>query len=283
MYVSPRLRHRFQADPLFRRRLVFSLMGLFALLGWGSFLLCSSALTIQAVEIQGGGSIDPIEAKAAVFQLLDARENWRPWSPRHRWFLNKNSLETGLKARWFAEDVKVERSAGKNIVRLIVSEQRMNLYARTGQQYLEIDVNGVVRHELNNDERLRVVQRMTGRVSASDASMIILEFPYIQDPLAVGYRLAAPTTILRQSVRLATLLENARLRVRSMTHAAEASPTLTVSDSRGIQVYIDTTLPLEEQVRAWSEYEAARARKAKGVETAREFIDLRIPGRLYVK
>ena len=283
MHVAPRLRHRFQADPLFRRRLIFSLMALFAVVGWGGFLLCSSALTIRDVEIEGGGPIDSIEAKAAVFQLLDARAAWRPWSPRHRWFIDKAALEEGLKARWFAEAVQVERPTGKNIVRLIVSQQRINLYARTGLQYLEIDTNGVVRQELSTDDRIKIVQRLTGRATPTAHSMIVLEFPYIQEPVTVGYRLSTPVNIIRQSVTLGTLLEKAHIAIRSITHVSEFSPTLTVLDQNGIQVYVDTTISFEEQVQAWSEYIDARSRRLKGVEPAREFIDLRIPGRLYVK
>ena len=278
------IRHRFQLDPLFRRRAAFALLGLFTLLGWAGLVLSSSLLTIQRVEIEGGGKgISQIETTSAVFQLLDTRSAWRPWSPRHRWFVDIAALREGLKARWFAEDVQVERPAGKNIVRLIIREHPIALHVHTGDQYLEIDANGVVRRELTRDEQVHAAQRLTGTANIMATSTRVLEFPYLQDPVATGYRLGAPNSILRQAILLGNALEKTGIPFRAIVHQSEASPTLVVVHQNGIPAYIDTSISLQAQVEAWAEYLAARAAGTKGVEAAREFIDLRIPGRIYVK
>lgn len=276
-----RVRHRFNADPEFRRRFVLSALGLFSLIGWGGLLLCSDVLVIRRVEVEGGEHISTTEAKAAVFQLLDARSAWRPWSPRHRWFLDTKTLEEGLRTRWFAESVRVERSMGSNIVRLIVKEQRVGLVVRTAGQYVEVDANGIVRRELSNEERLQIVQRMTGRQIGT--MPMIVELPFIQDPLAIGYKLDIAVKDIRSWITIGSLLDDARIPFRYLTASDALLASLTLYDQNGVAVYLDTSTSLTSQINALAEYQTARQQKRRGIEAAREFIDLRIPGRLYLK
>lgn len=276
-----RLRHRFNADPEFRRRFVFATLGLFALVGWGALLLCGDTLTIRGVEITGGEHLQTIEAKTAVFQILDARPVWRPWSPRHRWFLDEAHLEEALRTRWFAEQVDVQRTPGSNIVRLIVKEQRVGLIVRTADQYVEVDANGVIRRELNNEERLETVQRMTGRRSAT--TPMIVELPFIQEPLAVGYKLGVALKDVRSFITLGALLETHHLFFRYLTASDALFASLTLYDQNGIAVYLDTSTSLESQINALALYVTARREQRKGIDTPKEFIDLRIPGRIYSK
>jgi hypothetical protein len=276
-----RVRHRFNADPEFRRRFVLTLLALFSVVGWGGLLITSDVLVIRGVEIEGGEHIQPTEAKAAVFQLLDARAEWRPWSPRHRWFFDEATLAEGLRTRWFAEQVQVERKPGSNIVRLIVKEQRVGLVVRTAEQYVEVDANGVVRRELDNEERLRIVQRMTGK-SVGTMPMIV-ELPFIQEPLAVGYRLSVSVPDVRRWIALGGLLDERQLPFRYLAASDALLAAYTLYDQNGVAIYLDTSTSLESQINALDAYVKARAQKRKGVEPAREFIDLRIPGRVYLK
>lgn len=276
-----RVRHRFNADPEFRRRFVLILLALFSLVGWGALLLCGDVLVVRGVEIEGGEHIQPIEAKTAVFQILDTRASWRPWSPRHRWFIDEANLEEGLRTRWFAEDVQVERNAGSNILRLIIKEQRVGLVVRTAEQYVEVDANGVVRRELTNEERLQIAQRMTGRRSAT--LPMVVELPFIQEPLAIGYKLGIATKDVRSWIALGSLLDKHHLPFRYLTATDALLASLTLYDEHGIAVYLDTSTSLESQINALASYTAARKLKRKGIEAPRESIDLRIPGRLYLK
>lgn len=281
MQPPSRVRHRFNADSEFRRRFVLTLLGLFSLMGWGALLLCSDVLVVRGVEITGGDHIESIEAKTATFQILDARSDWRPWSPRHRWFLDTATLEEGLRTRWFAEDVQVERSVGSNILRLIVKEQRVGLVVRTAEQYVEVDANGVVRRELSNEERLQIVQRMTGRRQGTVP--MVVELPFIQEPLAIGYKLGIATKDVRNWIALGVLLDKHHLSFRYLTATDTLLASLTLYDENGIAVYLDTSTSLESQINALASYATARKQKQKGIEAARESIDLRIPGRLYLK
>ncbi len=276
-----RVRHRFNADPEFRRRFVLTLLALFSLVGWGALLISSDTLVVRGVEIEGGEHISPIEAKTAVFQILDTREEWRPWSPRHRWFIDELRLEEGLRTRWFAEDVQVERTAGSSILRLIVKEQRVGLIVRTAGQYVEVDANGIVRRELTNEERLQIVQRMTGRQPGT--MPMVVELPFIQEPLAIGYKLGIATNDVRSWIALGSLLDTHQLPFRYLTAADALLASLTLYDENGIAVYLDTSTSLESQIKALASYTTARKQKRKGVEAARESIDLRIPGRVYLK
>lgn len=276
-----RLRHRFNVDPEFRRRFVFAVLGIFSLVGWGGLLLCSDVLTVREITIEGGGSITNAEAKAGVFHVLDTRAEWRPWSPRHRWFVNKEALERALQVRWFTEDVRVERTVGSNILRLKIKEQPMGLVVRTGEQYLEVDGNGIVRRELTNEERVRIAQRMTGRQLAT--MPMIVELSFIEEPLTVGYKITPAIEEIRKWITIGSLLHRRGLSFRYLTPTNALLTSLTLYNERGIAVYLDTSVSLESQINALASYSNAIKDHQKGIEPAQTFIDVRIPGRIYAR
>lgn len=278
--ASPaRLRHRFAVDPLFRRRFVFLTLGIFAALGWGSLIFLSTLFTVQQVELEGGKGIDPLTAKAIVFQTLDQRASWRPWSPRQIWFLDKETLAERLKLQWYADSVQIETRPFSNIVRLIIKEQTNSLFIKTPNQYLRVDAQGVVREELSATDRLQVLQRITGRTDlAASSTEPIIELPNITDAVASGYRLPEPLEDIRLWFTLSKLLKQTNITVRYL-RIEPARIVLFGQDE--IPVYLDGSQNLSAQLKGLREYYSAQ--KKQKLEPPTQFIDARIPGRLYVK
>lgn len=278
MPVVP-LRHRFAIDAHARRRFAFFALGLFASAGWGSLLFFSDLLAVRTVQIVEGKGIDPIEAKAAVLRLLDERVSWRPWSPRHIWFVDEPSLAEQLKTRWFAESVEVRTSVGSNIVRLIIKEQKNSLLVKTPTQFLRVDAQGIVREELNPAERLAVMQRLAGRTTnISSSTEALIELPNLSDPVAVRYRLPLEVSELRRWFLVDQELHRQGLAV---SYIRVEPQRLVLYGQDGIPSYIDPLENVLAQIKALHEFQARV--KARKVEPAKEFIDARIPGRLYVK
>lgn len=272
-------RHRFAADPHARRRFAFVVLGVFAFLGWGSLLFFSDLLAIRTVTIEVGKGIEPVEAKAAVFLLLDQRPGWRPWPVRHRWFINEDALAEQLKTRWFAEAVEVRTSLVSNIVRLIIKEQKNSLLVKTPTQFLRVDAQGIIREELNPTERLAVMQRLAGRTTnISSSTEALIELPNLSDPVAVRYHLPIEVNELRRWFLIDQELHRQGL---AISYVRVEPQRLVLYGQDGIPSYIDPMENVLAQIKALQEFQTrVKARKA---EPAKEFIDARIPGRLYVK
>ncbi len=271
-------RHRFATDPHARRRFAFAALGVFALLGWGSLLLFSDLLAVRDVTLEEGKSLDALEAKAAVFQLLDRREGWRPWPTRHAWFIDEASLAEQLKARWFAESVEVRTGTASNIVRLIVKEQKNTLLVKTPSQFLRVDAQGIVRAELTPEERLGVLQRLAGRTANHATAEALIELPDLSDPVALRYRLPIEVEELRRWFTIDAELQRAGL---AFAYLRVEPQRLALYGRDGIPSYIDPLENVPAQLKALAEFQARV--KAGKIPPAKEFVDARILGRLYVK
>lgn len=276
---SERLRHRFAVDPLFKRRFVFLVLGVFAAAGWGSLAFFSTLFTVRSVEIQRGRGIDAVSAKAAVFQALDQRPYWRPWSPRHAWFIEPNSLAERLKVQWYADSVEVQVEPFSHIVRLIVKEQTNSLFIKTPTKFLRVDTQGVIREELGLTERLQILQRMAGRADANVSSTeAIIELPLLTDDVAPGYRLTESIDDIRTWFDLGRILKQQGVVVRYL----RVEPGRIVLFGQGeTPVYLDPSQNVLAQIKGLQHYYAAQKKNKDA--PPQEFIDARIPGRLYVK
>ena len=279
--VSPvppaRLRHRFAVDPAYRRQFAFAALGIFSLAGWASLVFGSQLFTVRDVVVAEGKGISAAEAKASVFQLLDQRPGWRPWPPRHRWFIDAETLAEQLKARWFAESVEVAVSPGSNIVRLIIRQQNRSFIVKTPGQFLRVNAQGVVEDELPAGERLPVLQRMAGR-AAGPATEPIIEWPAAAESMAPGYHLPVSTDQLRSWFVLDQQVRKAGM---DLAYVRVEPNRLVLFAQDGIPTYIDPSQNVLAQINAVQEF---RRRAGKnGVEPATAFIDARVVGRLYVR
>lgn len=276
---SRRLRHRFAVDPLFRRRFVFLILGVFAAAGWGSLIFLSTLFTVKGIELDGGKGIDPVTAKAIVFQTLDQRPSWRPWPSRQIWFMDTVALAERLKLQWYADSVVVETHPLSNIVRLIVKEQTNSLFIKTPTQFLRVDAQGVVREELSAADRLQVLQRMTGRTDlVTSSTESIIELPNLTDTVASGYRLPESLEDIRLWFNLSKLFKQMNVPAK---YVRVETGRIVLYGQNDIPVYLDTTQNLSAQIKGLHEYYVAQ--KAQKLEAPTQFIDARIPGRIYVK
>lgn len=272
-------RHRFATDPTYRRRFIFLVLGVFSFLGWSYLFFRSQLFLVDTVIVTEGQGIDTAEAKSAVLTSLDQREAWRPWSPRHSWFIDQAKLAEEIKMRWFADSVEVQVQPWSHVVRLIVAVQTNSFIVKTPSQFLRVDAQGVVREELNPSDRLAVLQRMAGKSTPSTLTTEpIIELPELTETVAARYKLPITLRTLRDWLRIHQAAQSEGVTYAYM-HIDAARVTLYSSEH--IPMYIDTSENVLAQIKALHEFISQV--KAKKVPPATQFIDARIVGRLYVK
>lgn len=259
------------------RRIFFVFLGVVSVIGWSYVFFVSDAFMLKDVEVRGVKTLDPVEVKREVYDVIDSRPHpfWQP--ARHTWFLRAEELEPLLKERLFAERVTVDNPS-KNILRLLVEERSRRSILRTSSQWLWIDMQGVILDALSPKESQDADNRLLGKPATVTADAPIV---YInrEKPFHVGESIQIGD--MRAWLDVALEMKKQGIAYREIEPPTEASSTqLVLKTAEGYDVWFDTSSDtLKTQIEA---YRAFQKQKPKDVQV-HEYVDVRIPGRVYVK
>lgn len=258
-------------------RPVYVLLGIAASIGWAYVLLASDAFLINQVDAKGLRALDPIDVSREVFSVLDGREGWRPWPARHTWFIDQAALSEALKTRLFAANVVVDKSS-THILRLKIEERSNRLIFHSRQQYFWVDLQGTASAELSLEERRQAQARILGsRESFSDEPPLI--HADLSEPIAEGYRVVDSSQV-KLWITLTDDMTKAGLAYREFEPPMDASTSLAIIKSaEGYPIYTDIADPIEPQLKSYLSFKKNQPANVK----VTEYVDVRIPGRIYVK
>lgn len=259
-----------------RRGAVFLILGGGAIFGWIYLVFMSDVFSVNAIEVRGAKNLDPMDIAREVFDLIDARQDFRPWPPRHAWFIDRVALEEELKNRLFVLNATVDKSYS-NVLRLSVEERVKRMVFHSHQQYFWLDLQGIATEELSSDEKRDIQSRLLGqRPIRSDEPPVIKQD--LDDPVDVGFVLTDQSGA-REWIGLAEKLGLAGLAYRELEPPTASSSLFKILSVEGYKVLMDITAPIESQVRT---YQAFIKNKPKDIGQP-EYIDVRVPGRVYLK
>ena len=259
-----------------RRAAVFAMMGIGAAFGWMYLIFFSDAFAINQIEVAGAKTLDPIDVTREVFQILDERPEKRPWPTRHAWFVDEERVEKELISRLFVMKASVDKSYS-NILRLSIEERSKRVVVHSHQQYFWVDLQGVATDELTKEERLDVQARLLGTrpIRPDEPPVIKREF---DEPINPGF-VVAQTAQAREWIELAENVRAQKLVYRELEPPMATSSMFKVLSAEGFNVLMDITAPLDLQVRTYLEF---IQNKPKDI-TKPEYVDVRVPGRVYLK
>jgi len=258
-----------------RTRTMFYFFALVAVVGWLYVFFESDALQVRAIEIYGAKNLDPVDVKREVYAILDERRDWRPWPARQMWFIDPKKIQETLKDRLFLANAVVDKK-GLDVLRLTIEERANKFIFHSHQQYLWVDLQGMATSELTDADRHSAQGRILGSTSsrADDAPIIHRD---LSEPVAPGYRIASADEV-RDWIKAARELTTNGLAYRELTPPDASSTTAGVMSSDGYRILIDFAVPLARQIKTYEAFKRA------GTKTkVSEYVDVRIPGRVYVK
>lgn len=259
-----------------KRRAVFTILGLGAVFGWTYLVFISDVFSVNAVEVRGVKDLDPVDVTREVFDVLDERASFRPWPARHAWFINQKELEERLKTRLFVLNATVEKSYD-NVLRLSIEERVKRMVFHSRQQYFWLDLQGVATQELSQEEKRDVQARLLGhRPVRVDEPPVIKR--NLDEPVSAGFVLTDQNEA-RHWIGLSEKLGMAGLAYREIEPPAASSSLFKVLSVEGYTVLMDVTASIESQVHT---YQAFIKNKPKDLGQP-EYIDVRVPGRVYLK
>lgn len=260
-----------------KRGIVFVLLGCAALLGWFDLVIASDWLCVREVRADGLKQLEQEEVTREVFQILDERGSWRPWSSRHAWFVDRDLLARKLQERLFAEKVTVDKFDG-DVLRLKIEERSKRIILHSHQQYVWVDLNGIVTADLNNDEKRDAQSRLLGQRAPHFGDAPIVNMNIDRD-LQIREN-AAHGDDVKSWIQSAALIMKEGFFYREMLLPQDASSTTaTLIAPEGYKVYADLGESLAPQIRSYLAFLKPPRTDLKVLE----YVDIRIPGKVYVK
>ncbi len=259
-----------------KRNAVFFMLGISACIGWMYLLFISDAFSISTIEVRGVKTMDQADVAHEVFQVLDRRGEWRPWSTRHAWFVDKEILAQELKDRLFVGKVIVDNS-NPNILRLSIEERSKKVIFHSHKQYYWVDLLGVATEELSLEEIKNAQARLLGQQLATPDDPPIIKQD-LENSIAKGLILA-DSRRAKEWIKLSEDLKSYKLLYREITPPTASSTKFTVLSHEGYDVLMDITAPLELQVKTYLGFIKTKPEGLKPLD----YVDVRVPGRIYLK
>lgn len=256
-----------------QRRTAIALLSGTAVLGWLYIFFFSTTFTVQKIEVEGIKTLERGGVEKAAMEAIDNMRTW-PFRFRNIFFIDEKSLSSELKDTLFTQSVIVDKIY-PNILRLKIQERQSSLVLMKGTSFWQIDRSGIITRLIDSDvERAQLNDRLLHPVKDPSSVLPILEISQDVDPV-VGNTYV---TDFRVSLWLDTFksLQDKGFGYRHALVEYATSTKLILNMFEPYEVYIDLMEPIEPQIDGYYEFKRAK----KDVEI-KEYLDARIPGRIY--
>lgn len=255
-------------------------------IGWGLAVTClassfvwfifvSGYWNVRTLDIQGLQDLNRGEVSAATFDILD-HGSWKPWSRRNIFFLQPEQLSRDLKELLFADEVLVDKKY-PNVLRLIMKERKRSVILFSKNQFLHVDITGVITGEVEGQSLSRARSQLAGAARADAAHMPLIACE-LAELTAPGYQ-ATTAQGVRRWIEAHKELVMLGLRFRYLALDQPASNTLKIVSDQGYVILIDLNLSLAPQIESYKKFLRTQPKNF----IAKEYVDLRIPGKIFVK
>ncbi|MSR85397.1 hypothetical protein EXS71_03115 [Candidatus Uhrbacteria bacterium] len=259
-----------------RRGRIFDFLALIAVVGWLYIFFISDLFLINTIQVVGAGKIDTADVSREVLSVLDHRASWRPWPGRHAWFIDREALAQQLQTALFLEEALVDKSY-THILRLSIKERSQKLIFYSHQQYVWADTHGAVMDDLTPSERKDAQARILGSRPAlvDDPPLVHHD---LDERMIHGYRVADDLQV-KQWVESTSQAMKAGFLYRELNPPGASSTKAIFITAQGDKVFVDLAAPLEPQFKGYLTFKKYQPKDLK----VTEYVDVRIPGKVFVK
>lgn len=239
------------------------------------FVFVSGFFRIERIEIEGIQGLDREVVTTTTYRLLDSGP-WRPWDRRNIFFIENQKIAEELKDQLFLDSAVVEKSY-PNVLRLILKERQRSIVLASKGQLLLVDVHGVVTGETDPVQTERIRRRLSKNelMTADQLPVFVFDLP---EPAAPGYQ-AASAQAIRGWLEASKSLLGARIRHRYITVPQLEGSTMAVQTDGNIDLILERGEQLLVQIEMYRKYMESKPKEMQ----VREYIDVRVPGKVYVK
>ncbi len=257
------------------RLLVLALVLAFAVAAAVWFVFVSGYFSVKQLEINELHTISREEVASSTYETLE-QGRWRPWDKKNLFFIDENNLAEQLKIRLFAERVTVDKSY-PNILRLMIEERQRSVVLASKDQLLVIDMEGVVAGEAGENAAKEARDSIGGSLVANldRTPVIVCELPELA---TAGYQVTNQE-VLKVWIGAYRAFIGSGLKFRYIGLQEPRSKTAKLAMVDGWDAYFDLDKDLQGQIETYKKFIQSKPRGFK----ADEYIDVRVPGKVYVK
>jgi hypothetical protein len=258
-----------------RRHAVIFILASCAIGGWLYILFASGFFRASKVEVNELVYADRGEVVSAVFDILDRQPSW-PWNRRNLFFIDIPGLEQELESKLYAEKVTVDK-VYPNILRLTVQERQSSVILIANKEFYLVDRFGIGVERISSEEEASVLQRIADPsvTTSRDLSVLTVFGPVAFRP---GEALVSEWTVQRW-LEAFRALKDASFGYRQAQLDYSTSTKLILDLYEPYDAYFDLLAPMEPQISGF--YAFMRAKEKDTV--IREYVDVRVPGKVYYK
>ncbi len=239
------------------------------------FIFVSGYWRVSRVDVYGVPDEERGVVSDMVYKVLD-EGTYKPWDKRNIFFIDTTSVAAEVQDRLFAEHVSVEKSY-PNILRLMVTERQRSVVLISKGQQLMVDTQGVVTGE--TDERIGAyVSLILARKTMPDITRLPIIVADLPDPAGAGYQASDEEHVKRWITAYRALL-GARVRFRFMGFDSLENSLARLKAEDGTDIIVDLALPLDPQIDTYQKFMQNKKRDT----VIQEYVDVRVPGKIYVK
>ncbi len=269
----------YRSERLLQRRSAHTttliLIGAFAIFGWWWFLFLSGFFDANKIEISGLRGLGRGEVLGEMDKVfLEAK--WRPWHSKNLFMLDVETIRGVLKERLFIEDVAVDKSY-PDILRLKITEKQRSVVLVTNDMYMNVDASGVVAGATEGGTLYVALDIVAARTLSGEFSPPVILMPTAEPPTP-GFQVAKPEQVRRWlDIMRSVVLRGIKIRFMKL-ESPEANLARIVSE-KGYDIYFDLQDPIEPQIATYEAYMNTKPDESKILER----VDVRVPGKIYVK
>jgi hypothetical protein len=269
----------YRSERLLQRRSAYTttliLIGAFAIFGWWWFLFLSGFFDATNIEITGLHGLERGEVIGEMDKVF-FEAKWKPWHSKNLFMLDADMMQRSLKERLFIESVTVDKSY-PNILRLLITEKQRSVVLMTNDTYVNVDTSGVVTGVTDGDVLNIARDIVAARVLSSESTPPVILMPTAEPPTP-GFQVAKPEQVRRWlDIMRSVVLRGIKIRFMKL-ESPEANLARIVSE-KGYDIYFDLQDPLEPQIATYEAYMNTKPDESKIMER----VDVRVPGKIYVK
>lgn len=256
------------------RTVVLALLtGSLALVGYW-FLFRSGYWDIQRIEVVGQRTLAAETVSAFAWQVLDARTNWRPWTSRNLLFLPQQHFTTQVKEHFFLTGVTLERS-WPSTLRLFIQERQTTFVLTDGKQFVVADMTGIITTTVSSTVPLQ--ERLQGKRFADTWDLPVIKTD-LEGSAEVGYQ-ALSAQDAKRLLDLHMALNRRGVKMRYFDWQGPGTHEVRITTDKPFRIVLNAEEDIDRQ---WDDAERVMAMKDV-VSAAKQYIDIRIPGKLYYK
>jgi hypothetical protein len=239
------------------------------------FFLYSDYFKIQKIEV---GSLAVLGHEAVVGEIghyFDGPRKW-PWGNRNIFFVDTNDLRNYLKAKFFIDDVTVDKFY-PNVLRLKIKERQRSVVLVTKNQIYIVDDYGAV-SDVADEALVSSTRYALTSPSPYDTAKEILILTSVTTTYAKG-QVYTDSTIVRRWLDTANKLRDAGIWFKALDIGSTPQVAISVilKENKTVLMVMDDLL--DAQIETLRQYLATKPK----LDEVKEYIDVRVPGKIYYK